>query len=237
MEPKYKRVLLKVSGEALGGSKGSGYDFDVIDEVARNIKKCLDAGVEVAIVTGGGNLWRGRSSGAMDRVTADQMGMMATVMNSLCIKDALNRAGAKAVVMSMVDMPKVSETFTAEKARKYLDDGYAVIFSGGTGSPFFSTDTAAALKAAEIEADVMLMAKKVDAVYTSDPEKDPEAKKIEAMTYSQMLEQKLGAIDLTAASFLMQCKITTLIFALGSGENILHAAMGENMGTIVKEEK
>ena len=234
--PKYRRVLLKVSGEALAGDAGRGLDFDVIREVCRNVKACVDMGVQVGIVTGGGNYWRGVKDGGgkMQRSRADQMGMLATVMNSLALAEALEQVDVPVRVQTMIDMPRIAESYCYGRAMHHLEKGRVVIFGGGSGNPYFSTDTAAALKAAEIGADVLLMAKNIDGVYTADPKTDPTATRIDEMPYNQILEEHLKVIDASAACLLQESAIPTMIFALNPPENIVRVVCGEHIGTIVK---
>ena len=234
--PAYRRVLLKLSGEALGGASGRGLDFDVIKEVGRSIKSCADMGVQIGIVTGGGNYWRGVKDGGgkMERSRADQMGMLATVMNSLAMAECLEQVGVPARVMTMIDMPRIAESYCYGRAMHHLEKGRAVIFAGGSGNPYFSTDSAAALKAAEIGADILLMAKNIDGVYTADPKKDPTAVRLDEMSYSRILEEHLAVIDSTAACLLQDNAIPTMIFALDPPENIRRVICGEQIGTIVR---
>lgn len=236
MEPKYKRVLLKISGEALAGDKKVGIDFDVLTDVCRKIKECVDLGVQIGIVVGGGNFWRGRTGGSMDRTRADHMGMLATVMNSLALQDALEHLDVPTRVQTAIEMRQIAEPYIRNKAVTHLNKGYVVIFGCGTGNPFFSTDTAAALRAVEIEADIILLAKKVDGVYSADPNTDKTAVKFDKLTYIEVLNKGLGVMDSTATSLCMDNKIPILVFGLEDGQNIMKAVMGEEIGTIVKEE-
>lgn len=236
MEPKYKRVLLKISGEALAGDKKVGIDFDVLTDVCRKIKECVDLGVQIGIVVGGGNFWRGRTGGSMDRTRADHMGMLATVMNSLALQDALEQLKVPTRVQTAIEMRQIAEPYIRNKAVTHLNKGYVVIFGCGTGNPFFSTDTAAALRAVEIEADIILLAKKVDGVYSADPNTDKTAVKFDKLTYIEVLNKGLGVMDSTATSLCMDNKIPILVFGLEDGQNIMRAVMGEEIGTIVKEE-
>lgn len=231
--PKYKRILLKLSGEALANECGELYDFSFIETVVSKIKKCVDAGVQIAIVIGGGNIWRGRSGGGMDRVRADRMGMLATVMNSIAVQDALISAGVDARIMTAVEIKGVGEAMSRDDAIRHLEAGRVVIFGGGTGSPYFTTDTTAILRAVEIKADIAFFAKNIDGVYTADPLKDPTAVKLEEISYAQILAEKLGVIDLTAASFGMVNKMPLLIFGLADPENIVRGVLGEKIGTVV----
>ena len=233
--PAYRRVLLKLSGEALGGESGRGLDFGVMRSVADAVKNCVALGVQVGLVTGGGNYWRGAKDGGgkMERSRADQMGMLATVMNSLALSEVLEQQGVPARVMSMLDMPRVAESYSYSRAMRHLEKGRVVLFAAGSGNPYFSTDSAAALKAAEIGADALLMAKNIDGVYTADPRKDPAAMRLEHISYSQILADDLKVIDSTAASLLRDNAVPTLIFALNPPENILRVVCGEKIGTVV----
>ncbi len=234
MEPKFKRVLIKLSGEALAGSKKTGIDFDTVLKVAEQIKICVDMGVEVAVVVGGGNFWRGRSSGQMDRTRADHMGMLATVINSLGIADGLEQVGLDVRVQTAIEMRQIAEPYIRNKAVRHLEKGRVVVFGCGTGNPFFSTDTAAALRAAEIEADVIFKATNVDGVYDSDPKTNPDAKKYDELTHADVLAQDLHVMDSTAASLCRDNKIEILVFNLDKPENIVKAMVGEKIGTLVK---
>ncbi|MBQ8303844.1 MAG: UMP kinase [Clostridia bacterium] len=234
MEPKFKRVLIKLSGEALAGSKKTGIDFDTVLKVAEQIKICVDMGVEVAVVVGGGNFWRGRSSGQMDRTRADHMGMLATVINSLGIADGLEQVGLDVRVQTAIEMRQIAEPYIRNKAVRHLEKGRVVVFGCGTGNPFFSTDTAAALRAAEIEADVIFKATNVDGVYDSDPKTNPDAKKYDELTHADVLAQDLHVMDSTAASLCRDNKIEILVFNLDRPENIVKAMVGEKIGTLVK---
>lgn len=234
--PVYKRVLLKFSGEALAGENHFGLDFDVIREVCKVIKRCVEIGVEVGIVVGGGNFWRGAHDGAgkMERTRADHMGMMATVMNSLAIADVLEQLDVPVRVQTAIEMRAVAEPYIRLKADRHLQNGRVVIFGCGTGNPYFSTDTAAVLRAAELGADVILMAKHVDGVYSDDPKKNPNAVKYDSISYDDVLQKHLGAMDSTATSLSMDNKIPVILFALKDPENILRVVMGEKIGTVVK---
>lgn len=231
----YKRILLKLSGEVLAGSTGHGINFDTLDIVCSHIKRVVQSGTEVAIVVGGGNFWRGRSSGNMNRVRADNMGMLATVMNSLALCEVLEQQGVKARVMSSVDMQPIAEGFVARDAVRCLENGEVVIFGCGTGCPFFSTDTTAALRAAEIEADVIFKATNVDGVYDKDPKKFDDALKYDVLSHSEVLALGLKVMDSTAASLCRDNNIDILVFNLEDAENINRAASGEKIGTLVKE--
>jgi len=234
MKPVYKRVLLKLSGEVLAGEKGSGIDFDKVLEVCERVKTCVDMGVQVAIVVGGGNFWRGRSSGKMDRTRADHMGMLATSINSLALADALEQLGVTARVQTAIEMRQIAELYIRSKAVRHLEKGRVVIFGCGTGNPFFSTDTAAALRAAEIGADVIFKATNVDGVYDSDPKLNPDAKKYDTLTHIEVLQQGLHVMDSTAASLCMDNNIEILVFNLDNPDNIVSAMVGETIGTVVK---
>ncbi|MEG1972470.1 MAG: UMP kinase [Oscillospiraceae bacterium] len=238
MEIKYKRILLKLSGEALAGNLHKGLDYETLVAVCKSVKKCLDLGVEVGIVVGGGNFWRGRASiGQMERTRADKIGMLATVMNSLALADAFQSIGVTAIVRTAVDMLAIAPRFTREDTLTDFASGRVVIFGGGTGSPFFSTDTTAALRAAEIDADAILMAKMVDGVYDSDPKINKNAVRYDKISFSEILSKDLKVIDSTAASMCRDNSIPVFVFSLEDTENILRAVKGENIGTILKEEK
>jgi len=234
--PVYKRVLLKLSGEALAGEKGFGLDFEIIKSVAEVIKDCVDCGVQIGIVVGGGNFWRGVKDGGgrMERSRADQMGMMATVMNCLAMAEVLEQTGVEVRVQTALEIRAVAEPYIRLKAVRHLEKGRVVIFGCGTGSPYFSTDTAAALRAAEINADVILLAKNVDGVYSADPKKDPKAVKFDHITYDEVLQEHLAVMDSTATSMSMDNKIPVLLFALKDPWNIKRAIMGEKIGTVVE---
>lgn len=230
---KYGNVLLKLSGEALAKDKGYGYDYDFLGKICDELISLSNSGVKVSVVVGGGNFWRGRQGTEMDRTVADQMGMLATVMNALCLKDALIRKGAKAEVLSAVEMDRVVKLYTKTRALKYLAQGSIVIFAGGTGNPYFSTDTAAALRAAETGAEVILLAKNVDGVYTSDPKTDKTAKKYDEITYMEFIENRLKAMDATAVTMCMENNIPVLCFLLDE-TSIVRAINGEKLGTWIK---
>ena len=234
MKPVYKRVLLKLSGEVLAGEKGSGIDFDKVLDVCERVKTCVEMGVQVAIVVGGGNFWRGRSSGKMDRTRADHMGMLATSINALALADALEQLGVTARVQTAIEMRQIAELYIRNKAVRHLEKGRVVIFGCGTGNPFFSTDTAAALRAAEIGADVIFKATNVDGVYDSDPKTNPDAKKYDTLSHLDVLQQGLHVMDSTAASLCMDNNIEILVFNLDNPDNIVSAMVGETIGTIVK---
>ena len=238
-EPQYKRVLLKVSGEALAGDASRGLDFDVIGQVCDVIKKCTETGVQVGIVVGGGNFWRGLKDGGdrMERTRADHMGMLATAINALAIADVLEQKGVDVRVQTAIEMRAVAEPYIRSRAIRHMEKGRVVIFGCGTGNPFFSTDTAAVLRAAEIDADAILLAKNIDGVYSADPRKDPTAVKYDSISYDDVLAQHLEVMDTTATSLSMDNKIPVILFALKDPENIYRVVMGEKIGTIVKEEK
>ena len=231
---KYKRVMLKISGEALAGEKGFGLDNATVTSIASKIKECAALGVEIAIVVGGGNFWRGRTGEGMDRSRADHMGMLATVINSLALLDALEQQGVSARVQTTIEMRQIAEPYIRLKAMRHMEKGRVVIFACGTGNPFFSTDTTAALRAAEIDADVILLAKKVDAVYDSDPNINPNAVKFDKLSHIDVLNKGLGVMDSTATSLCMDNHIPIHVFGLNDPENILRAIKGEKIGTIVE---
>lgn len=234
MEPKYKRILLKLSGEALAGDKKVGLDYDVITSFGKSIKKCVDAGVQVGIVVGGGNFWRGRSSGAMDRTRADHIGMLATAMNALAVADGLENCGLEVRVQTAISMTQVAEPYIRGKAMRHFEKGRVVIFGCGTGNPFFSTDTAAALRAAEIEADIMLKATMVDGVYDKDPHKYDDAVKYDEISFTEILSNDLAVMDSTAAAMCKDNNIPIIVFDLSRPDNIFDACMGAEIGTLVK---
>lgn len=231
--PKYKRILLKLSGEALAAGTKELVDERFVHEIAEVLKKCLSEGVEIGIIVGAGNIWRGRQGKNMDPVRADHMGMLATAINALALKDAFERDGIDARVMTAFDIKAVAEPYIRDKAVSHLKKGRVVIFGCGLGSPFFSTDTAAALRAAEIDADVILMAKNIDGIYTADPNVDKSAKKLDFINYKDILSGGLKAIDSTATALCMDKNIPILVFGLDCAENIYRAAMGEKLGTVV----
>jgi len=234
-KPAYKRVLLKISGEALAGEKSTGLDFDVIRKVCESIKTCVDMGVEVGIVVGGGNFWRGAKDGGgrIERTRADHMGMMATVMNCLALADVLEQVNVPVRVQTALSISAVAEPYIRLRADRHLKKGRVVVFGCGTGHPYFSTDTAAVLRAAEIGAEVILLAKNVDGVYTADPKLDPNAQKLESISYSDMLARRLMVMDSTATSMSMDNDIPVILFALEDPENIVRVVMGEKIGTRV----
>ena len=234
MKPVYKRVLIKLSGEALAGEKGVGFDFEKVEQICKSIKETYDLGVQIGIVVGGGNFWRGRSGGQMDRTRADHMGMLATVINALALADCLEKLGAVVRVQTGIEMIKIAEPYIRNKAVRHMEKGRIVIFGCGTGNPFFSTDTGAALRAAEIGADVIFKATNVDGVYDSNPKKNPNAKKFDRLTYMDVLNKGLHVMDSTAASLCMDNGIKILVFNLNNPQNIPRAALGEQSGTIVE---
>ncbi len=236
MQKKYNRILLKLSGEALAGKKGFGFDNETLKATGEKIKKFVENNIELGIVIGGGNFWRGRSSEDMDRSTADHIGMMATIMNSLALSDCLKNMGIDARVLTALEMPKLAEFYTKDKAINHLKQGRVLIFAGGIGNPFFSTDTAAALRACEIEADIIFLAKNIDAVYSADPKIDKNAIRYDKLTYSEVLEQDLKVMDQTAVTLCKENDIPILVFGLNPAENIEKAMNGEIIGTIVKGE-
>ena len=232
----YKRVVIKISGEALAAEKKTGFDFDFITDVCTAVKAAADAGVQVGIVIGGGNFWRGVKDGAgkVERVSADRMGMLATCMNCLAVCDVLRQLGAKARVMTAVDIMGVGERYDTRRTIEYMEAGEIVLFAGGTGAPFFSTDTAAALRAAEIHADAILLAKNIDGVYSADPKLDPTAVKFDRISYDEVLARRLAVMDSTATSLAMDNAIPVIVFALAEPENILRVLAGEAVGTTVE---
>ena len=234
-EPQYKRVLLKISGEALAGDARRGLDFDVIGKVCDVVKQCVEKGIQVAIVVGGGNFWRGMKDGGdrMQRVRADHMGMLATTINALAVADCLEQRDVEVRVQTAIEMRAIAEPYIRQKACRHLEKGRVVIFGCGTGNPYFSTDTGAALRAAEIDADVILLAKNIDGVYDCDPAKNADAVKFDAITYDEVLAKHLAVMDLTATSLAMENDIPVVVFALADPQNIVRAVMGESVGTVV----
>ncbi len=230
----YKRILLKLSGEVLAGEKGTGIDFNKVNDVCKRVKIATELGAEVAIVVGGGNFWRGRSSQDMDRTRADHMGMLATTINSLALADSLEQLGVNARVQTAIEMRAVAEPYIRNKAIRHLEKGRVVIFGCGTGNPFFSTDTAAALRAAEIGADVIFKATNVDGVYDSDPKTNPDAKKFDKLSHHDVLQKELHVMDATAASLCMDNNIKILVFNLNNPDNIISAVEGKTIGTLVE---
>ena len=233
-ETKYKRVLLKLSGEALAGKKGTGVDVETVGKICDRLKEIVEMGVQVAIVVGGGNFWRGRNGHQMERTTADYMGMLATAMNGLALQDALETRGVFTRVQTAIEMREIAEPFIQRKAEKHLNRGRVVVFACGTGHPFFTTDTAAVLRAIEIDADVILLGKSVDAVYDSDPKENPNAKRYEEVSYMEALEKDLKVMDSTAIAMCRDNQMPLLVFGIEDPENIVKAVKGEKIGTIVK---
>ena len=234
MKPLYKRVLLKLSGEALAGEKGFGLCEEILGNISSVIKECVDMGVEIAIVVGGGNFWRGRSGKQMDRTRADHMGMLATVINALAMQDALERSGVQTRVQTAIEMRQIAEPYIRGRAERHLEKGRVVIFGCGTGNPFFSTDTTAALRAAEVDADIILLAKKVDGVYDCDPNCNANAVKYDKLKYIDVLNRGLGVMDSTATSLCMDNNIPIRVFGLDKPDNIKRVILGEEIGTIVE---
>ncbi|HBR09306.1 MAG TPA: UMP kinase [Clostridiales bacterium] len=236
-DPAYKRVLLKISGEALAGDRKTGLDFAVMDKVCDAVKKCVDMGIQVGIVVGGGNFWRGVKDGGgrMERTRADHMGMLATAMNCLALADLMEQKGIDVRVQTAIEMKEMAEPYIRLKAMSHLNKGRVVLFGCGTGSPYFSTDTAAVLRAAEIEADAILLAKNIDGVYSADPKRDPLAVKFDAISYDEVLSRHLSVMDSTATSLSMDNNIPVIVFALKDPDNIVRAAMGEKIGTTVRK--
>lgn len=233
MQIKYKRVLIKLSGEALAGEKGFGLDEPTLDKIAETIKESVDLGVQIAVVVGGGNFWRGRTGENMERTLADHMGMLATVINSLALCDAFERHGIATRVQTAIEMRQIAEPYIRGRAIRHLEKGRVVIFGCGTGNPFFSTDTTAALRAAEVDAEIILLAKKVDGVYDSDPNINPDAKKFDTISYIDVLNKGLGVMDTTATSLCMDNKMPICVFGLAEPENIKRVLTGEKIGTLV----
>ena len=233
MEPKYKRILLKLSGEALAGDKKIGLDYDVITSFGKSIKKCVDAGVEVGIVVGGGNFWRGRSSGKMDRMDADKIGMLATVMNCIYVSEIFRSQGMMTAVLTPFPCGEFTKGFSKDRANKYFQHNMVVFFAGGTGHPYFSTDTATVLRAIEIEADEILLAKAVDGVYDSDPKTNPDAKKFDEISIQEVIEKDLKVVDMTASILCKENKMPMLVFGLNEENSIVNAANGKINGTRV----
>ncbi|NLX64421.1 MAG: UMP kinase [Clostridiaceae bacterium] len=236
MALKFKRIMLKISGEALSSSNSFGIDSTILNNISDKIKTAWEMGVEIGIVVGGGNFWRGRSSKGMDRTTADHMGMLATVMNSLALQDALESRGVPTRVQTAIDMPRIAEPYIRRRAVRHLEKKRVVIFACGTGNPYFSTDTAAVLRAAEIDAEVILLAKNVDGVYDSDPKINPNAKKYDTITFLEVLQRQLGVMDSTATSLCMDNNIPLHVFSINEPENILKVLNGDKVGTFVAKE-
>ena len=233
LETKYKRVLLKLSGEALAGEQKTGVDVETVGKICDQIKEIVEMGVQVAIVVGGGNFWRGRNGHQMERTTADYMGMLATAMNGLALQDALEARGIHSRVQTAIEMREIAEPFIQRKAEKHLNRGRVVIFAGGTGHPYFTTDTAAVLRAIEIKADVILLGKAIDAVYSADPKIDSTAQKYEKISYMEVLEKDLKVMDSTATAMCRDNQIPLLVFGIADPENIVRVVKGEKIGTIV----
>lgn len=236
MALKFKRIMLKISGEALSSSNCFGIDSTTLSNISDKIKTAWEMGVEIGIVVGGGNFWRGRSSKGMDRTTADHMGMLATVMNSLALQDSLETRGVPTRVQTALDMPRIAEPYIRRRAVRHLEKKRVVIFACGTGNPYFSTDTAAVLRAAEIDAEVILLAKNVDGVYDSDPKLNPNAKKYDTITFFDVLQRQLGVMDSTATSLCMDNNIPLHVFSINEPENILKVLNGDKVGTFVAKE-
>lgn len=233
-EVKYKRVLLKLSGEVLAGEQKAGVDVETVGKLCDKIKEIVELGVQVAVVVGGGNFWRGRNGHQMERTTADYMGVLATAMNGLALQDALEARGIYSRVQTAIEMREIAEPFIQRKAMKHLEKGRVVIFAGGTGHPFFTTDTAAVLRAVEIKADIILLGKNIDGVYTADPKIDPSATKYDAISYMEVLEKDLKVMDSTATAMCRDNDMPLLVFGTADPENIVRAVKGEKIGTIVR---
>jgi uridylate kinase len=236
MKLKYKRIMLKISGEALSAENGFGIDQRILGSICESVKEASDMGVEIAIVVGGGNFWRGRSGIGMDRTTADHMGMLATVINALALQDALESKGVPTRVQTAIDMRRIAEPYIRGRAVRHLEKKRVVIFACGTGNPFFTTDTAAALRAAEIDADAILLAKNVDAVYDSDPKINNNAKKFEKISYLEMINRQLGVMDSTASTLCMDNDLPVIVFSIREPENIIKVLTGQNIGTYIAKE-
>jgi len=233
-EPKYKRVLLKLSGEVLAGEQKTGVNAEIVGKICDKIKEVVEMGVQVAIVVGGGNFWRGRNGHQMERTTADYMGMLATAMNGLALQDALEARGVYSRVQTAIEMREIAEPFIQRKADKHLNRGRVVIFACGTGHPYFTTDTAAVLRATEIGADIILLGKNIDAVYSADPKLDPNAERFDEISYMEVLERDLKVMDSTATALCRDNDMPLLVFGISDPENIVRAIRGEKIGTIVK---
>ena len=235
-KPVYKRVVIKISGEALAGEKKTGFDFDFVTKVCQTVKRCAEMGVETSIVIGAGNFWRGVKDGAgkVERVSADRMGMLGTAMNCLAVADVFKQIGADARVQTAVDIQGVGERYSTQKSIEYMEKGSIVLFACGTGQPFFSTDTAAVLRAAEIHADAILLAKNIDGVYSDDPRKNPDAVKFDEISYDEVLARHLAVMDTTATSLAMDNSIPAIVFGLAEPENIVRVLQGEKIGTTVR---
>ncbi len=230
----YKRVLLKISGEALAGEAGVGIDSATVEHIVSQVVELYNSGVEIGIVVGGGNFWRGRQGTNMDRVTADHMGMIATIMNALALQDAIEKKGVPVRVQTALSIPSVAEPFILRKALRHFECGRIVIFACGTGNPYFSTDSGAALRATEIKADVLLMAKNVDGVYDSDPKTNPAAKKIDTISYMEIMNRNLNVMDFTSLTLCMENRIPIVAFGLNENDGLIKAARGEKIGTTIK---
>ena len=237
MQAKYKRILLKLSGESLAGEQKTGIDFETVLKICEPIKKCVELGVEIGIVVGGGNFWRGRSSGKMDRTRADHMGMLATSINALGVCDALEQLGVDTRVQTAISMREIAEPYIRGKAVRHLEKGRVVVFGCGTGNPFFSTDTAASLRAAEIEADIIVKATMVDGVYDSDPKKNPDAVKYDTLTFDEVVEKQLAVMDGTAATMCRENNIDIMVLSIENPMNIYDAVCGLPVGTLVTNKK
>lgn len=233
-EPKYKRVLLKLSGEVLAGEQKTGVNAEIVGKICDKIKEVVEMGVQVAIVVGGGNFWRGRNGHQMERTTADYMGMLATAMNGLALQDALEARGVYSRVQTAIEMREIAEPFIQRKADKHLNRGRVVIFACGTGHPYFTTDTAAVLRATEIGADIILLGKNIDAVYSADPKLDPNAERFDEISYMEVLERDLKVMDSTATALCRDNDMPLLVFGISDPENIVRAIRGEKIGTIVR---
>lgn len=230
----YKRVLLKLSGEALGGESGTGIDPETVDKVVTQLVTLAKSGMEIAIVVGGGNFWRGRQGVAMNKVTADHMGMLATIMNALALQDAIEKKGVDTRVQTALSIPSVAEPFILRKALRHFENGRIVIFACGTGNPYFTTDSGAALRAAEIKADVLLMAKNVDGVYDCDPKTHKDAKKLEEISYMDVINKNIAVMDFTSITMCMENKVPIIAFGLAEKDSIIRAASGEKIGTLIR---
>lgn len=236
MAPKYKRILLKLSGEALAGDKHFGLDYETVQKICKSIKEAQELGIQIAVVVGGGNFWRGRSGGDMERTRADQIGMLATTMNALAVADALEQLGVGVRVQTALSMQQVAEPYIRNRATRHLEKGRVVIFACGTGNPYFSTDTASALRAAEINADIIFKATMVDGVYDKDPHKYSDAVKYNTITFSQILQQQLAVMDSTAATMCRDNHLPIFVFDITDPNNLVRALQGEDIGTLVKED-
>ncbi len=232
-QPKYRRIIIKISGEALGGENGTGIENSMVNYVVDQIKRVSEMGVQIGIIVGGGNFWRGRQGGEMDRTTADHMGMLATVINALALQDALERKGVQTRVQTALSIVRVAEPYILRKAIRHLEKGRVVIFACGTGNPYFSTDTGAALRAAEINAEVLLLAKNIDGIYDSDPKLNPDAKKFDRISHMEVVQRGLKAMDVTAITMCMENEIPILAFGLTEPDSIVRAVCGENIGTLI----